>query len=224
MRRRVKVAVVICFLLSGFSSKAQVNDAQAWLNLNVEKKITPRFSATVTGEVRLDENYSEVGTILCDLGLSYRFNDRLKAAISYRYSLKRRLDDTYEPRHSWYADGYYRERFKPVELVFRLRYQARYDEAYTSAESTTPTNHLRTKLTAKLDLNRKYLPYLFGELFFRTSPSKYQPMDQFRAGAGVEYSFNRRNKIDLNYFISRETGVNNPETDFVIGFGYFYLF
>jgi long-subunit fatty acid transport protein len=203
---------------------AQVNDAQAWLNLNVAKRITPRITAEISGEIRLNENYSEVGTILTDLELSYRFNDRFRAGLAYRFSMKRRLDDTYENRHTWYAEGFYRERIKPVELTFRLRYQAKYDEAGTSSEASAPTNHLRTKLTLRADLNRNYKPYLFGELFFRTSASAYQPMDEFRAGGGVEYAFNRRHSLDLSYFISRETGVRNPETAYVIGLGYRILF
>jgi opacity protein-like surface antigen len=223
MRKRYKLILLLLLLPCRFLM-AQVNDAQAWLNLNVGKRITPRITAEVAGEVRLNENYSEVGTMLADLGLNYRFNDRFRAGLTYRFSMKRRLDDTYETRNTWYAEGSYREKLKPLEIVFRLRYQARYDEAGTSAEASTPTNHLRARLALRADLNRDYKPYLFGELFFRTSTSPYQPMDEYRVGGGIEYAFNRRHSLDLKYFISRETGVNNPETAYVIGVGYYILF
>lgn len=202
---------------------AQVNDAQAWLNIELEKKITQAFSAGFTQEVRLNENISEVGTIYSDIGVGYRFSQRFKAGISYRFTLKRRLDDTYEKRHSWYAEGSYREKFKPVELALRLRYQSRYDEANTNENAGNAENHLRTKLNVNFDLDRKYAPYLFGEAFFRLGYSPYQSFDELRFGGGVEYSFNRRNKLNLSYFISKEIGVNDPQTAYVIGAGYYFL-
>jgi long-subunit fatty acid transport protein len=224
MKKSGRLFLLVFLFVCATSGVTQVNDAQAWIFLNLEKKITPRLTASFAEEVRLDENYSEVGSLLTDLGVSYRLNDRFKAGALYRFAFKRRLDDTYENRHSWAAEAYYRERLKPLEMVVRLRFQSKYDEAGTSEQSMIPANHLRTKLVLKADLDRKWKPMVFGEAFFRTSHSKYQSLDEYRVGAGLEYTFNRMHKVELNYFISRETGVRNPMTKYIVQFGYSVTF
>jgi hypothetical protein len=215
---------LVFFLLAGFTLMAQVNDAQLWMSVNLEKKLTPAFSILFTQEARLNENMTEVGTIFSEPGVSYRFSRRFKAGMAYRFTLKRRLDDTYERRHSWYIQGLYRESLKPVQLVFRIRYQSRYDDAFTSVEAAIPENHFRTKLTLKYDLNKKFEPYVYGETFFQTCSTVTQSFDQLRLCAGIEYSFNRKHMIDLHYLISREYNVKNPETDYVVGVGYYFVF
>lgn len=212
------------FILAGSALRSQVNDAQLWMSVKLEKKLTPALAIEFTEEVRLDENITEVGTIYSDLGISYRFWKRFKAGASYRYSLKRRLDDTYEPRHSWYVEGSYREKFKPVILVLRLRYQSRYAESFTSEKAEVPKNHFRTKLTVKYDLDKKFEPYVYAETYFRTGVPASQSFDELRLCGGIEYAFNRMHMIDLHYIFSREYSVKNPETDYIIGISYSLTF
>ena len=211
-------------ILVGNSLHAQVNDAQLWLSVNLEKKITPALAIGFSQELRLNENMTEAGTIFSDLGLSYRFNKRFKAGASYRFTLKRQLDDTYERKNSWYLEGFYREKLSPVSMVLRLRYQSRYAEASTSEKAGIPENHLRTKLTIKYDLKKKFEPYLYGEAFFQTCTTASQSFDQLRLCAGIEYSFNRKHMIDLHYLFCKEYHVKHPETDYVVGVSYYFTF
>ena len=215
---------LIFFFLTGFAVMAQVNDAQLWMSVNLEKKLTPAFSVLFTQEVRLNENMTEAGTIFSEPGVSYRFSKRFKAGMAYRFTLKRRLDDTYERRHGWYIQGFYRESLKPVQLDFRLRYQSRYDDAFTSAEATIPENHFRTKLTLKYDLQKKFEPYIYSETFFQTCTTVSHSFDQLRLCAGIEFSFNRKHMVDLHYLFCRAYNVKNPETDYVVGVGYYFMF
>jgi len=224
MINRPKLLLFILLLFAGAELRAQVNDAQLWLSVNLEKKITQSFSVAFSEELRLNENITEAGTIFSDLGVSYRFNKRFRAGVSGRYTLKRRLDDTYEQRFSWYAEGFYREKLKPVSMIFRLRYQSRYDEAGTSEKAAIPEDHLRTKLTLKIDLKKKFEPYIYGEAFFNIQEPASRSFDQLRLCAGIEYTFSRRHMVDLHYLISREYQVKNPETDYVIGASYYFTF
>ncbi len=210
------------FAWSGLS--AQVNDAQMWFNAEIEKKITPAFSASFTEEVRLNENISEVGALFSDLGVSYKFLKRFKVGAFGRFTLKRRLDDTYQPFYSWYAELTAREKFKPVGLALRLRYQSKYSEEGTSPKAAIATNHIRAKLTVKYDLDMKLEPYVYAETYFRTCVPAYKSFDQLRLCAGVNYAFNRHHTVDLHYLFAREYNVVNPETDYVIGLGYALTF
>ncbi|MCX6304656.1 MAG: DUF2490 domain-containing protein [Bacteroidetes bacterium] len=224
MTKRPGYLLIFFLVLAGNTLRSQVNDAQLWLSANLEKKLTPALSLGFTEEMRMNENITEVGTIFSDLGLSYRFLQRFKAGASYRFTMKRRYDDTYKYQNSWYVEGSYREKLKPVTLALRLRYQSRYAEEQTTKKSEIPKNHLRTKLTVKYDLQKKFEPYLYAETYFRTGVTAAYSFDQLRLCAGMEYTFNRMHMIDLHYLFCREYNVVNPETDYVIGIGYYFTF
>jgi len=223
-RRRRHLLLLAWFLGTGGILCAQVNDAQLWFSAGVEKKLTPALSIEVIEELRLNENITEAGTWYTDLGMSYRFLNRFKVGGAYRFSLKRRLDDTYQRYNSWYAEAVCREKFKPMGLALRVRYQSRYAESFTSEKAAVPRNHMRTKLTVKYDLDRKFEPYCYAETYFRCGVSAYGSFDQLRLCAGIEYTFNRMHMIDLHYLFSREYNVANPETEYVIGIEYYFTF
>jgi hypothetical protein len=224
MIRKTGYLLTLFLLLAGKTVLAQVNDAQLWSSVNLEKKLTPALSILFTEEVRIIENMTEVETIFSELGVSYMFWKRLKLEGAYRFTLKRRLDDTYEKRNSWYVEGSYHEKIKPFRLVFRVRYQSRYAEAFTSEKSGTPKNHLRTKLMVKYDLSKKTEPYVYAETFFKTGVPAAESFDELRLCAGVKYAFNRMHKVDLHYLFCKEYNAANPETAYVIGAGYYFIF
>lgn len=224
MIKRQGYLLLFFLVLAGNSVLSQVNDAQLWLSVNLEKKLTTDLTVDFTEEVRMDENMTEVGTIYSNLGVSYRPWKRFKVGAFYRFTLKRRLDDTYERLNGWYVEGSYREKIKPLALALRLRYQSRYAESFTSEKAEIPKNYFRTKLTVKYDLQKKFEPYIYAETFFRTGVPASVSFDQFRLCAGIEYSFNRMHMIDLHYLLCREYNDANPETDYVIGVGYYFSF
>jgi len=224
MIRKPACLLVFLMMLAGNSLRAQVNDAQLWMDVNLEKKLTRALSVEFTEEVRMNENITEVGTIFSDLGVSYRFIKHFKVGASYRFTLKRRLDDTYKQMNSWHVEGSYREKIKQLALILRVRYQSRYAETFTSEKATIPNNHLRTKLTLKYDLKKKYEPFLYVETYFQTGVPAWQSFDQLRLCAGIEYTFNRMHMVDLHYLFCREYNTKDPETDYVIGISYYFTF
>ncbi|HNY01320.1 MAG TPA: DUF2490 domain-containing protein [Bacteroidales bacterium] len=222
-----KAAYFLAFLLAMAAGplRSQVNDAQLWLNLSAEKKLTSHLSAEAGGELRLNENMAEAGTIYGEAGLSYRFLKKFRVGAFYRYTLKRRLDDTYKQHHGWYAEAGYRDKIGRIRLQARLRYQSRYNEPMTSDDAAIPNDHLRAKLTLKYNLKKsKFEPYISGEGFFDKRAPCYKKFDQLRLCAGIEYAFNRMHMIDLSYMFRREYQAKNPETDYVIGLGYHFTF
>lgn len=222
--RTLVPVLLMLFVFAGNNLKAQVNDAQLWLSAGVEKRITRDLSINFTQELRLNENITEAGTIYSDLGVSYDFLNRFRVGASYRFTLKRRPDDSYRPFHSWYVDARYREKIKPLVMILRLRYQSKYAEPYTSEKASMPANHFRAKLTLKYDLKKRYEPYIYAETYFRTCVPGYQSFDQLRLCAGVEYAFNRMHSIDLHYLWCHEYNVVEPEVDWVIGVSYSFTF
>jgi hypothetical protein len=222
---RISVWVVLLFLsLTSSPVSAQVNDAGLWMSLNLEKKINPVFSATFSQEVRLYENISEVGTIFSDLGLQYKSGKHFKFAAAYRYSKKRRIDDTYDTRSGQYFDIAYRQDVKSFNLNLRMRYQLKNAELLSSAEGSSAANLLVPKVTIKYDPDGKYKPYVFAEPYYWLDVPSDKMLEQLRFCGGVEYTFNRMHAVDLHYIFQKEYTSNQPYNDYVIGIDYSFTF
>jgi hypothetical protein len=210
--------------LAGVFAQAQVQDAGLWMEVNIEKKITPSLSASFTEEVRLYENITEVGQFFSDLGLSYRIWKNLRIGANYRYIREKRLDDTYGTMHRWYAEASYRQKMKPLTFILRLRYFAQYKDSHVSETDEIPRDHVAAKLTIRYNAKYHLEPFVSAEAFFRVNHLVYGPFDQLRVRAGIGYAFNRMHSVDLYYGITKEYNVKHPETDYVIGLGYNLVF
>lgn len=215
-----KLFIILFLLLSSFTF-AQVNDAGLWLSLNAEKKITPDLSAALSQEFRMNENICELGTFFTDAGISYKFSKTFRASFNYRFTNKRNLDDSYSKRHRYYFDIVARKKLKPITLSFRTRFQSQYTDMNCSPYGKIPDYYSRNKLTLKFDLNKKYTPYLYTEVFSPLFSGEGLYIDNARYCAGIEYQFNRAHDIDIFYMIQQEYNVNDPRRDFVIGMGYY---
>lgn len=201
-------------------TKAQVNDAGLWLNVNVEKKITQKFSAQFTHSLRYYENISELSTSFSEIGLSYKIIKPLTVAGFYRFSNKKRVDDFYSTSHRYSFYLSYKLKVKQVKINFREQFQSRYKDIETSATGGIPKNHLRSKMALSYDLEKKYTPYVSAELFYEIG----EYIDNVRYKAGVEYEWNKFNTVNLYYMIDKEMNVKNPWTNYVIGLGYNFTF
>jgi hypothetical protein len=222
MNKLLKGFIFLFLAFSRMISWSQENDAGLWLGLNLEKKITPSLSFTFSEEVRMYENITEVGIIFSDIGLAYKFGTRFRISANYRFINKKRLDDSYDNRQRYYFDFIYREKTPPFILLFRARFQYQYTDIFSSAEGKVPDYYLRTKLTLKLDFFKRIKPYVYTESFFKLGNPDGILFEGIRYCAGIEYSFNRLHMVDLFYMIQKEYNVNNPETDFIVGIGYYF--
>lgn len=224
MNKALRFFLLVFVMMQGILSYAQVNDAGLWMGLNAEKKLSRAFSVTLSEELRMNENVSEVGSIISDVGLAYKVNKWVKVSVNYRFSNKRRLDDSYSNRHRYYFDLTLKEKFKPVVLSLRTRYQSQYADIHSSSDGKTPKNVLREKLTVKLDLNKKYSPYVYAESYTSVNDPDYNSIKNMRYCGGVEYAINRMHSLDLFYLYQKEYNVKNPQSDYVVGIGYFFSF
>jgi hypothetical protein len=215
---------LVLLLFSFIPALGQVNDASLWSSLNIEKKITPDLSANLNQEFRFNENISELGIFFTDVGLLYKINKSIRISGNLRFINNRRLDDSYSQRCRYYLDLSFRKKFKPLVISFRTRFQSQY-KIYAEEKDVNPFYYNRDKLTLKIDLDKKYTPYLSSEIFIPlTESTDYMMLDNVRYAAGVEYKFNRMHTIDLFYMIDKELNQPNPATNFITGVGYYFCF
>lgn len=215
-----KIIGILIGLFFCFQTKAQVNDAGLWLNVNVEKKITQKFSTQFTHSLRFYENISELGTSFSEIGLSYKIIKPITVGGFYRFSQNKRVDDFYSNSHRYSFYLSYKLKVKQVKINFREQFQSRYKDIETSATGGIPKNHLRSKIALSYNLEKKYTPYVSAELFYEIG----EYIDNVRYKAGVEYEWNKFNIFNLYYMIDKEMNVKNPWTNYVIGLGYNFTF
>lgn len=223
--KAVRFLVFLAFmgnLLLGFPLKGQVKDAGLWTSLNFETKLVKKLSFSISQELRFNENITELGAAFTDAGLSYKLNKHFQFAANYRFTQRRRLDDYYSFRQRYYVDIKYSYKLKPFEISIRSRFQDQYSDIGRASDGGVPEYYLRNKLSLKWDINKPYTPYISFELF---SPLNYPRINVFnamRATAGIEYAFSKHHKIDIYYMIQKAVNESQPETDFILGLGYFY--
>lgn len=225
MKRTVNaVAILIGFAFATLDATAQVSDAALWTSINIEKKFTQRLSLGFTEELRFTENVSELGTIFSDIGLMYKFGPDgfIRTSINYRFSNKRRVDDSYSNRHRYYADVTLRKEFGDIVPMYRVRVQSQYTDAYTSEDGMEGELYLRNRLLFKYSPDTRYKPYLGAELYTRLKDEVFKRSfsDNIRYIAGLDFEFNERNALGVTYLIEREFNRNNPERNYVLSLTY----
>ncbi len=214
-------------LLAGvlFSPRAvaQVNDAGLWGSINIEKKFTRKFSLHFSEELRLNENFSELGTIYSELTGEYKFSKTFSLSGGYRFILKRQKEDFYNSRHRYLVNLNVKRKFGKIATNTRVRFQSQYTAYNSSEDGQVPDNYLRTKLGLKYSTGKKYKPFVSGELFFDLNNPDGLLWDNYRASAGIEYEFSVRSNIELGYMIDREVNVSDPLTNYIISIGWNYI-
>jgi hypothetical protein len=191
MNKSRKFGFILILFIMELHVCAQVNDAGLWISANIDKSFTRSLGVSFSEELRLMENFSEATTVFSDLGLEYRFNKKVKASIHYRFLNDRRLDDTYASWNRLYLDASFKQKIKPFVITVRERLQSQFAEVYSS-EGVEPEYYSRTKVTVKLDLNRKISPYLSTECFHPFNNPAARFIDKVRYSAGMEYQFASR--------------------------------
>lgn len=218
--------LIVCILsLMGICSSgfAQVNDAGQWTTLTLERKFTQSYAMYLTQELRFNQNISELGVFFTELGAEYKINNLIKISAAYRFVNSRRLDGTYNGHSRYYTDITIKKKFKPVILIYRLRYQSQLLNFVEQSQKTIPTTNIRNKFIVKLDLHKSYTPYIAAELFYQLNDNIRKEFDRVRYYVGFDYEINKKNEVGLYYLLQKEFNVVNPNSDYVIGLTYTYL-
>ena len=206
------------------TSFAQHQDAWQWTTLSISKKITPKTSVIFDEELRLFQNLSRINLVYTNIGASYKINNYFKITGVYRWLEKSRADGRYSTRHRFYTDAIFKYKYDPVTFVYRARLQTEIRDVNSSDKGTVPENYWRSKFDIKLDLNKRYTPYIAAEFRYQFNNDRLiEANNGFERGRyyiGCDYEINKKNSFGLYYMIQREFNVNDPETDFTIGISY----
>lgn len=200
----------------------QVNDAGLWTSVSIEAKVVKKLTVNLEQGFRFDENISELGQIYSEVGFDYKLSKHFQVAAIYRFIQKRQVEDYYRYVNRFAFAVKYDKKWKPYQLKFKSSIQDQFTNVNNDPEGGIPVFHWRNKLTFSREMQKPYTPYIAVELFSPLNYPRTSAFNGLRLSAGVEYAFTKHHKIDLYYMVQKEINVSNPETDFILGFGYAY--
>ena len=216
---RITVAGIVSLLVSVLSS-AQTDDSRIWNKLSVEKKLKRHYSLEVAAGIRIGQNYSRLETYYLDAGINYQLNKHWSCELHYRYSERRLKTDLFDTRNRGYFGVEYKTKWWDVVVAkFYVRYQRQYTNMFTSEEGFNASDYIRSRYTLKFDLNKKYTPYVSGELFYQMKYYKSE-FNRVRYEAGISYKINKHHSFDAFYMIQREFNEPNPAHSYIVGLYY----
>lgn len=200
---------------------AQQNDFQCWPFVQLNLEVIKNLRVTVEEEARFRENCTQIGRQLNNIGVSYRFNKYLKAALTYRIEADWKNPDEYVWRNGVMGDVALRYIAGRLTIGYRLRVQSNKVEFSEKKDSWFNGVRNRHKLTLEYDLKGiPLVPIVEGELFANLAGSKGSSVSSYRAWVGMSYILGKKHEISLKYGIDQELNTVDPLRAYVIAIGY----
>ncbi len=220
MRLRIFLVMLSCTLLQQ-TLHAQYNDAGLWVSAGAEKKITRKLTASLSSELRFNENWAELGKWNTDLGGEYKLLKEVKVGLFCRFIADRRLDNSYNFKHRYFGDLSIKHKFGKITATYRFRYQAQFRDYNEGDDWTSASKYMRNKVTLKYDMKHRLTPTVYGELW---TDLQEHMIDNYRIYGGMAYEINKRHSVEGGYLINRQVNIENPITSYVVALNYQFSF
>jgi hypothetical protein len=200
-----KILVLLLFLFSSAISYSQDADFGLWYSIAAEKELVKNIELDLDANLRTFDNASKIEETFLDIGLTYKFNKFLSAAVSYRFTEFNEDDGSFHPRHKWFADLKGKFPLGDFDISARLRYQQRYKTYFEDENDKESKKVGRIKLKTLYDIPSFPLnPYISAELFFPLFIETARSVEKKRFAAGLEYKISKKHSIEAEYMFQRD--------------------
>lgn len=196
---------LILLLVTAQISFAQDDDFGLWFQIDGEHKFGKKLELDLSTALRTYHNTSEVQEAFLEGGLTYKFNQYVSAAASYRFTEFREDDEAYYPRHKWFATVTGKLPLGDLDISARFKFQQRFKTYYEDENDKIPKEHGRIKLKALYNIpSFPVNPYIASELFFAMFDENVSGVDRCRYMAGMEYNLSKKHSLELEYMFERD--------------------
>lgn len=200
------------------------NDFHGILGLNIEKKISRSFSLIVFNQEIFNQNLSELGTSLLDVGINYKLNRHFSLGLDYRFISHRNLNNSYEKRQMLIADITYWKGFHNFSLAARVRFSNQYYDQLMAENYKPAAAYNRDKVTLRYRISYYLSPYVSGEIFFPLNNTERNGINRFRGTGGFFYTFNDHLRSEWYYAVSVGFNRKTNNTVYAAGSSWYYRF
>ena len=210
-------------LLFVLRSHAQ-EDARFWIKAGVKKKFTQKFDLEFASCLRLGDNYSRINSYYFQLSGEYELVKGVKIGLGARHAYRRKLSPEYHMRNRMSIWLDMKKTIIPGwELQYRPMYLRQYTDMYVSESGQVPTDYFRNKFGLQFKPKRKYSPFISCELYYRIRYD-YNNFNRIRYTLGIDYRFDKYNKITLSYRIQKRMNEKEPLTAYILIMEYGFVF
>lgn len=198
------IALLILAVCARYDSIAK--DNELWTGYEWQMGLTDNLSLKIGEQVRFFRDITTVKQLLNDFGFKYSIFESLSATAFYRLRLKQTdpSNQIFKPYHEINLAASYDFDYKPVQFSYRLRYQKEFKDDKKSNEE-----YFRNRLIAETKVAKDFIPYVYGELFYRVNYHKGDRFDNYRLGFGFEFRMIKAIKLSAGY--TYEETFNDPE-------------
>jgi hypothetical protein len=198
----MKRNLILLLLLLSFSGFSQTyyNDAQAWFNFYVEKKITKKFLVHLNQQDRFENNISQYRLGYADVGITYRFTKQIKILVDYVFTGKKRNTDYFRTVHQYYVALVLKKDIRRWRFSYRNMLQMQYNDPMTSKNGYFPYSYDRNKFTVRYEVSKRFLFYTAEELYSPLNNQQLKNVDRSRTFIGMFYNINKTNQLEF-YFL-----------------------
>lgn len=222
------IILLLLFLLTGMHTvcSQDLRDLESWTSAEFRYMPAPRWRIGIEGQLRLDQNSSEVDAYFSELTGGYEFFNNFWVIGGFR--LIRKIDDEHEARKHQnhirlHLDAKYSYDLNRFNLNARFRYQTRDELGVSNAQGDFADHYVRLKLGSVYNIRKwKLDPQVSTEIFHHSEKNEEYGFNKFRVSVGTEYSFEKLGKLGLFYRYEHEINTEEPRTTDIIRIQYVY--
>ena len=230
----IKFSVIFYFLFFITVTYAQnyYDDAQLWLNIYLEKKISKKIDIHLNQQDRFINNISQFGLGYADVGMTYKFTKNIKVLADYVFIEKKRNNDTYKIRHQYYVALIFKKDFGYWRFSYRNMFQCQYNSPFTSDNGYIPYYYDRNKITVKYKATKRFSFYVAEEVNIPIHNPQATGLNRSRSFLGMFITTRKHQQLEFYYMYQVQLQQSNwykqdvsyPNSPlsrkFVIGVGY----
>lgn len=198
----MKRSCAFLFLLLSLSCTAQMylDDAQLWLKLNLEKKLSDKFDLRLSLKGRGTDNVTQFGRGAVDIGLAYKLNKNVKLMGDYVFIQRRRNNGSYRTQHQYYAALILKKKFGKWQFNYRNRFQCRYKSPNASDDGYIPYYYDRNKITIRREATKRFSFYVAEEIYIPLNNPQVRGISHSRSFAGTFIKLTKKQQLEF-YFM-----------------------
>ncbi len=223
MKKKLTIISILCLAFSSLAgAQGTTNDLDpefgGRLSVGMDKKIVKGFHWTLDGEIRSQDNFSDLGRYQFGTGLTYKISDFFKVGAGYIYISNKNTADVWKPRHRVYGDATFSLRTGNWRFALKERLQLTHRDVGNPFQKVPNLVALKSRIKVSYKANPTITSYAYLELrnvfndpacsaTWNSGSQTYSDysftgytdthFDRLRGSVGAEWKLNKQNAFEF---------------------------